>query len=176
MTADPVRRTVFVPGGSASLAAPFPVGVCLNRNGELIYRIASPISNATYAQIIPAAGRRIWAVGTDTAQRLVAVQYREPEYFVGISGQVAPVPAGTSFVMRFHFAKAAPDGGYPITVVFDPRVFTQRTISFRVFGGTDVDLPVSVRADAPIGPTLITARTNLAFDEAATHSALVEIR
>jgi hypothetical protein len=70
----------------------------------------------------------------------------------------------------------APDGGYPITVVFDPRVFTQRTISFRVFGGTDVDLPVSVRADAPIGPTLITARTNLAFDEAATHSALVEIR
>ncbi len=176
LTADPVRRTVFVPGGSSNLAAPFPVGVCLNRFGELIYRIASPISTATYSQIIPAAGRRIWAVGTDTAQRLVAVQYREPEYFVGISGQSAPVPAGTSFIMRVHFGKTVPADGYPVTLVFDPRVFTQRTISFRVPGGRDMDLPVSVRADAPIGPTLITARTNLAFDEAATHSAVVEIQ
>lgn len=175
MTADPVRRTVFVPGGSSNAATPFPVGACLNRFGELIYRIASPISNSTYSQIVPADGRRLWAVGTDTGRRLVVVQYREPEYFVGLSGQVAPVPAGTSFLMRFHFAKAAPDGGYPITVVFDPRVFTQRTISFRVFGGTDVELPVTVRADAPVGTTLITARTSAPFDEAATHSALVDI-
>jgi hypothetical protein len=176
MTSDPVRRTLFVPGGASSLAAPFPVGVCLNRVGELIYRIASPISNTTYSQVVSAQGRRIWAVGTDTARRLVVVQYREPEYFVGLSGQVAPVPAGTSFLMRFHFAKAAPDGGYPITVVFDPRVFTQRTISFQVFGGTDVELPVTVRADAPLGTTLITARTSALYDEAATHSALVEIK